>query len=128
MLPFARVALADLPIPIGGSSARYLGPTGRPVNEPAALLTVFDFRRKVLLTIGLYDVDGAAPELALRFSLSTPQQVQAGAIRASRLAAERNESVLEATSRTVGARDQTHTGARRGTMEESAASVCEVAA
>ena len=70
LIAFSLIAFADLPIPIRGK----LSPSHvrREVDEPIALMTVFDTRRKVLLTIGVHDSPGLkGSRLALDLSLNT---------------------------------------------------------
>ena len=94
---FARLPLAELPAPIGGRW-QDLGRAAplRASTQPAALLTVFDFRRKSILTIGVYDAPGEKASLDFHFPLSTAGSRHEGAVRASLRAQERNEGALEA--------------------------------
>ena len=94
---FARLPLAELPEPIGGCRHEFGRAAPLRANtQPAALLTVFDFRRKSILIVGVFDAPGESPTLTLHFALSTGGSRQAGAARASLRAQERNEGALEA--------------------------------
>ena len=71
LIAFSLIAFADLPIPIKGKQPSHRA-ARHEIDEPIALMTVFDTRRKMLLTVGVHDSPGLkGSRLALDLNLNT---------------------------------------------------------